>query len=168
MGPSSEMALPERATSTRGLDVRAVPDRLMASWRRSEEYGVSLESVDPVFAGTGPSDTLFFQCGQEVLGALAETLANEPVSLMLTDAEGLVLERRSGDSSLLRAWTRSTSRRASPSPSGRRGPTGSDSPWRTGCPRWCGRSSTTARACASTPVRPYRYWTRCRVASRDA
>ena len=103
MGPNSEMALPERASSPRGPDVRAVPDRLMASWRRSEEYGVSLEAIDPVFAGTGPSDTLFFQCGQEVLSGLHETLANEPVSLMLTDAEGLVLERMSGDTSLLRA-----------------------------------------------------------------
>lgn len=103
MGPDRERALPERATSARGLDVAAVPDRLMASWRRSEEYGVSLESVDPVFAGTGASDTLFFQCGQEVLSGLHETLANEPVSLMLTDAEGLVLQRMSGDSSLLRA-----------------------------------------------------------------
>ncbi|MFH4146832.1 siderophore-interacting protein, partial [Acinetobacter baumannii] len=35
--------------------------------------------------------------------SLHQTLANEPLSLMLTDANGLVLNRFSGDTSLLRA-----------------------------------------------------------------
>ncbi len=82
-----------------GLSV--VPDRVLASWRRSEEYGVSLESVDPVFAGSYDQESLFFECGQEVLSQLHATLINEPVSLMLTDANGLVLNRLSGDRSLL-------------------------------------------------------------------
>ena len=47
--------------------------------------------------------SLFFQCGNEVLADLHSTLANEPVSLMLTDAEGVVLSRLSGDRSLLEA-----------------------------------------------------------------
>lgn len=77
--------------------------RLLASWQRSEEYGVSAEVVDPTWAGSAGTDSLFFQCGQEVLTGLYSTLANEPVSLMLTDAEGLLLNRFSGDASLLRA-----------------------------------------------------------------
>ncbi|MFC8038014.1 GAF domain-containing protein [Paenarthrobacter sp. NPDC057355] len=77
--------------------------RLLASWQRSEEYGVSAEAVDPMWAGPGGADSLFFQCGQEVLTGLYSTLANEPVSLMLTDANGLLLNRFSGDTSLLRA-----------------------------------------------------------------
>ena len=80
--------------------------RLLASWQRSEEYGVSTEVVDPAWAGSVTSDSLFFQCGQEVLTSLHGTLANEPVSLMLTDAEGLVLNRFSGDTLLLRALDR--------------------------------------------------------------
>jgi hypothetical protein len=59
--------------------------------------------VDPVWAGTVASDSLFYQCGQEVLTGLYQTLANEPLSLMLTDADGLVLNRFSGDTTLLRA-----------------------------------------------------------------
>jgi transcriptional regulator of acetoin/glycerol metabolism len=77
--------------------------RLLASWRRSEEYGVSAETADPSWAGSIENDSLFYQCGNEVLTGLHGTLANEPLSLMLTDADGLVLNRFSGDTSLLRA-----------------------------------------------------------------
>jgi sigma-54 dependent transcriptional regulator, acetoin dehydrogenase operon transcriptional activator AcoR len=80
-----------------------VSDRLLASWQRSEDYGVPFESVEPVFSGTLDQESLFFECGREVLTALHRTLVNEPISLMLTDADGLVLNRLSGDTSLLRA-----------------------------------------------------------------
>jgi sigma-54 dependent transcriptional regulator, acetoin dehydrogenase operon transcriptional activator AcoR len=89
----------------RGVDTRegAVPHRLLASWQRSEDYGVPLEAVEPVFAGTDDLTSLFAECGNEVLSDLHRTLAGEPVSLMLTDAEGVVLSRLSGDHSLLQA-----------------------------------------------------------------
>ena len=77
--------------------------RLLASWQRSEDYGVPLEEIEPVFTGTENLGSLFFQCGNEVLGDLHSTLANEPVSMMLTDAEGVVLSRLSGDRNLLEA-----------------------------------------------------------------
>jgi transcriptional regulator of acetoin/glycerol metabolism len=79
-----------------------VSRRVLASWQRSQDYGVSLESVEPVWAGSIVTDSLFFECGHEVLNGLHQTLANEPVALMLTDADGLVLNRFSGDTSLLR------------------------------------------------------------------
>jgi sigma-54 dependent transcriptional regulator, acetoin dehydrogenase operon transcriptional activator AcoR len=94
-----EVVPPPRAEA----GVAQLPRRLLASWQRSEDYGVSLESVEPVFAGTYDVESLFFQCGQEVLTDLHKTLADEPISLMLTDAEGLVLNRFSGDHALLRA-----------------------------------------------------------------
>lgn len=80
-----------------------VPERVLASWRRSQEYGVPVEVIEPSFTGTYDEESLFFECGREVLTGLHRTLANEPVSLMLTDADGLVLNRFSGDASLLRA-----------------------------------------------------------------
>ncbi|WP_369046766.1 GAF domain-containing protein [Sinomonas sp. P10A9] len=89
----------EAADGTVTLDSR----RLVASWRRSEEYGVPHESVEPVWSGNVVTDSLFFKCGQEVLNRLHGALANEPISLMLTDSDGLVLNRFSGDTSLLRA-----------------------------------------------------------------
>lgn len=85
------------------IQVVTATRRLLASWQRSQDYGVSADEVEPAWAGTVISDSLFFQCGQEVLTGLHQTLANEPLSLMLTDAEGLVLNRFSGDSSLLQA-----------------------------------------------------------------
>jgi transcriptional regulator of acetoin/glycerol metabolism len=81
----------------------ALAPRVRASWQRSRDYGVSLEGVDPVFTGTLDEESLFFQCGREVLAQLYRSLADEPVSLMLTDVDGLVLNRFSGDHGLLRA-----------------------------------------------------------------
>jgi transcriptional regulator of acetoin/glycerol metabolism len=101
-GRATQRALMHRSL---GLSVEGapVPERVLASWQRSEAYGVSLEAVDPVFTGTFDEESLFFECGREVLTALHKTLANEPISLMLTDSDGLVLNRFSGDTSLLQA-----------------------------------------------------------------
>lgn len=87
----------------RPLPATSGADRLLASWQRSQEYGVSREAVEPVFTGSLDDESLFFACGREVLTELHRTLVDEPVSLMLVDAEGVVLNRFSGDSSLLRA-----------------------------------------------------------------
>ncbi|SFJ38703.1 regulatory protein, Fis family [Amycolatopsis sacchari] len=84
----------------------AVPARLRASWQRSERYGVPPDEVQPVFTGTVDEGSLFYECGSEVLRGLHATLANEPVSLMLTDSEGFVLSRLCGDSTILRSLDR--------------------------------------------------------------
>lgn len=64
---------------------------------------MSVETVDPVFTGTLDDESLFFACGREVLTDLHRTLASSPISLMLTDASGLVLNRFCGDRAFLRA-----------------------------------------------------------------
>ena len=81
----------------------SLPARVAASWRRSEDYGVPLETVEPGWSGEVDDQSLFARCGQQVLTDLSRTLAAEPVGLMLTDADGLVLSRWSGDDGLLRA-----------------------------------------------------------------
>jgi sigma-54 dependent transcriptional regulator, acetoin dehydrogenase operon transcriptional activator AcoR len=95
----------DRRTASRsgGAEPAPLAPRVQASWQRSREYGVSLESVAPVFTGTYDEESLLFQCGREVLSDLHRSLAGEPVSLMLTDVDGLVLNRLSGDHALLRA-----------------------------------------------------------------
>ena len=55
----------------------AVDDRLLASWQRSSEYGVSRETVEPVFTGDLDDESLFFRCGHEVLSDLHRTLLDE-------------------------------------------------------------------------------------------
>ncbi|MCL8024700.1 GAF domain-containing protein [Nocardioides bruguierae] len=97
--------VPQRArlhADLAGAAARPAP-RLVASWQRSESYGVPLEDVPPVFTGASDAESLFTECGRRVLADLAHTLADQPVSLMLTDAAGLVLDRVSGDHGLLRA-----------------------------------------------------------------
>lgn len=103
MVPNGNVPVPRPDGGGPGAELAVASRRLLASWQRSEEYGVSAEAVDPVWAGSVDGDSLFYQCGQEVLTGLHQTLANEPLSLMLTDADGLVLNRLSGDTSLLRA-----------------------------------------------------------------
>ncbi len=85
-----------------GESLHAIPARVLASWQRSESYGVPLDDVVPTFAGTYDDESLFFECGREVLNGLHSTLTSEPVGLMLTDADGLVLNRLCGDSELQR------------------------------------------------------------------
>lgn len=103
MAPNQDIGLSKPVRGPHGGQIVGAAKRVLASWQRSEEYGVSAETVDPAWAGSVSTDSLFFQCGQEVLTGLHGILANEPVSLMLTDADGLVLNRFSGDTSLLRA-----------------------------------------------------------------
>ncbi|WP_370288813.1 GAF domain-containing protein [Nocardioides sp.] len=78
-------------------------ERLAASWQRSAAYGVPAHEIHPVFTGAADDESLFYVCGHQVLADLHRTLAEQPVSLMLTDADGLVLNRMSGDHGLLRA-----------------------------------------------------------------
>ncbi|WP_190816345.1 helix-turn-helix domain-containing protein [Saccharopolyspora pogona] len=83
-----------------------IAPRLRASWRRSERYGLSVDEMRPAFTGSVDTDSLLYECGQEVLRGLQATLANEPVSMMVTDSDGLVLSRMSEDSSINRSLDR--------------------------------------------------------------
>ena len=93
--------------STPSFDARretaAIAPRLRASWQRSERYGVPEDEVQPVFTGSVDTDSLLYESGREVLQGLQATLANEPVSLMITDSDGLVLCRLSPDASMNRS-----------------------------------------------------------------
>jgi sigma-54 dependent transcriptional regulator, acetoin dehydrogenase operon transcriptional activator AcoR len=85
---------------------RAAPSRLRASWRRSAEYGVSPDVVSPVFTGSLDTGSLLHECAVQVLTGLQSTIANEPVSLMVADRDGLVLARLCSDSAIRRSLDR--------------------------------------------------------------
>ncbi len=78
-----------------------LPARVLASWQRSEAYGVSLDVVEPTFTHTIENDSLLYESGRDVLTDMQRTLGDEPVGMMVTDAEGVVLIRQGGDRSLL-------------------------------------------------------------------
>ncbi len=90
-------------TDTRTRRGAAIPPRLRASWHRSARYGLSVDELRPVFTGSVDTGSLLYECGNEVLRGLQATLANEPVSLMITDSDGLVLSRVSHDNTITRS-----------------------------------------------------------------
>ncbi|HZH18671.1 MAG TPA: helix-turn-helix domain-containing protein [Geodermatophilus sp.] len=85
---------------------RAATPRLRASWRRSHDYGVTPDEVIPVFTGTVDTGSLLYECAHRVLSDLQATIANEPVSLMVADSEGLVLARLGDDPGIRRSLDR--------------------------------------------------------------
>ncbi|MFD3481755.1 GAF domain-containing protein [Streptomyces sp. NPDC058665] len=87
-------------------DVVALAPRMRASWQRSEHYGLSPEEMRPVFTGSVDTASLLYECGHEVLQGLRRTLANEPVSMMIADRDGLVLFRLCDDASINRSLDR--------------------------------------------------------------
>jgi energy-coupling factor transporter ATP-binding protein EcfA2 len=98
-GPPAALPDPELAS-------RSTEPRLRASWRRSEQYGVPPDEVLPVFTGSVDTGSLLYECAHEVLTGLQSTIANEPVSLMVADAEGLVLARLCNDPGIRRSLDR--------------------------------------------------------------
>ncbi|MGY1661939.1 helix-turn-helix domain-containing protein [Geodermatophilus sp. SYSU D00705] len=88
------------------LAARPAPPRLRASWRRSQDYGVTPDEVVPVFTGSMDTGSLLYECAHRVLTDLQAAIPNEPVSLMVADAEGLVLARLCRDAGILRSLDR--------------------------------------------------------------
>jgi sigma-54 dependent transcriptional regulator, acetoin dehydrogenase operon transcriptional activator AcoR len=106
-GPPGDLPTPSGAPSEPLLLARADgPARVRASWQRSRRYGVSPEEVAPVFVDGMPTDSLFYDCGSEVLSGLRGALAGEPVGFLITDPQGLVLARWCDDESINRSLDR--------------------------------------------------------------
>jgi DNA-binding CsgD family transcriptional regulator len=79
----------------------AVREEIVASWRRSIEHGVRLEVLDaPYDAQAGAGDLLSPAAGP-VADAIAEDLDGTSVSLLLTDGEACIVDRRVPDRHLL-------------------------------------------------------------------
>ena len=90
-------------SSGRVVAPRLVADPVQASWFRSKLHAVDVERVKPVFLPDFNTQTQFSLSATPVLRQLADELSNEPVSIILTDAKGLVLQRLSSESRLTRA-----------------------------------------------------------------
>ncbi|WP_240812525.1 GAF domain-containing protein [Streptomyces sp. DASNCL29] len=88
------------------MDSHRLAPRLLASWQRSRHYGLSPEEMRPVFTGSVDTASLFYECGDEVLRGLRDTLADEAVSMMIADSDGLVLHRVCDDASISRSLDR--------------------------------------------------------------
>ncbi len=85
----------------------SVRREIRASWIRSRDLAVNSDRIAPTYLDSQPSDTLLAQVAAPVLRSLGAELANEPVAVLLTDADGMVLQRVTHDPSLTRALDRS-------------------------------------------------------------
>ena len=96
----------DRDLADRDLARRNAAPRVRASWRRSERYGLDHDEVTPVFTGSVDTGSLLYECASQVLTDLQSAIANEPVSLMVADRDGLVLARLCSDAAILSSLDR--------------------------------------------------------------
>lgn len=75
---------------------------ILASWRRSRALNVAADKLEMAYVRDPDIDTSLTRSAEPVLRRLHEQLVGQPVSILLTDAAGLVLSRRTADAGLER------------------------------------------------------------------
>ncbi len=76
--------------------------QILASWRRSTLWGVSPDRLEPPYSDELELDNRLVAAGRPVIDRLEATLAGTSMSIILTNAHGQVLKRRTGEKSLQR------------------------------------------------------------------
>jgi sigma-54 dependent transcriptional regulator, acetoin dehydrogenase operon transcriptional activator AcoR len=82
------------------VEAGAVRDTILASWTRSREWAVASDNIELTCEFDSEPDSPLTRAAGPVLTDVADQFTGEPVSVILTDADGVVLERRTGDSAL--------------------------------------------------------------------
>src|SRR3984957_12571772 len=103
--PGQRDPLPEaraRFLASEPVDRAAVREPILASWRRAREWNVAANQLDLSYLGAPALDTTLARAPEPVLRHLYEQLDGQPISIILTDASGLVLLRYTGDHDLER------------------------------------------------------------------
>lgn len=92
------LALERRGT---GYGLTLTRDVIRDSWARSAARGLRVDRLDVPVGGDVDTESPLMRCAAPVLGRLWSNLPNEPVSIMLCDAQGLVLSRLCDDRVIL-------------------------------------------------------------------
>lgn len=77
-----------------------VREPILASWVRSRDHRVSADHFELPFVPNPERSSSLAHSAGSILAETDDQLSGEPVSLILTDAEGVVLDRRTHDSRL--------------------------------------------------------------------
>lgn len=93
MSPNATSAARERYFRKGDSQIADVRPFVAASWRRSLEHKVDAEHLDPPFVEDPNLDVPLVRAATPILERLHEQLADDPVSTMLTDREGVILAR---------------------------------------------------------------------------
>lgn len=91
-----------RFLTTDAPEPATVRPPILASWRRSQDFHVAADRVEMSYVRDIEFDTPLTRSAAPVLRALTEQLAGQSVSVVLTDPNGLVLTRLTGDRDLER------------------------------------------------------------------
>ncbi|RZT83783.1 transcriptional regulator of acetoin/glycerol metabolism [Pseudonocardia sediminis] len=73
---------------------------ILASWIRSRQLAVAPDHLELPHEHDAEPDTPLLRAARPIVSELADQFTTEPVSVILCDADGVVLERRTGDSAL--------------------------------------------------------------------
>jgi transcriptional regulator of acetoin/glycerol metabolism len=92
----------ERFLSAGEARAGEVRESILASWRRSRFWDVDVDRIEPPYRADLELDNRLVRSAQPVLDRLEQELSDAPMSIILTDARGWVLQRRVGDRSLHR------------------------------------------------------------------
>jgi len=92
----------DRFLAQEPVDRSAVREPILASWWRSREWHVAANRLDLSYLGAPDLETNLARAAEPVLRHLYEQLDGQPISIILTDANGLVLLRFTGDKDLER------------------------------------------------------------------
>ena len=90
----------ERFLTAESVDPHQVRDTILASWWRSRRWNVAADHIDLAYIGDPDLDTPLTRSALPVLRHLREHLDGQPISVILTDAAGVVLTRLAADHDL--------------------------------------------------------------------
>jgi len=82
------------------VEPNQVRDTILASWWRSRRWNVAADHIDLAYTGDPDLDTPLTRSAMPVLRHLREHLEGQPISVILTDAAGVVLTRLVADHDL--------------------------------------------------------------------
>jgi sigma-54 dependent transcriptional regulator, acetoin dehydrogenase operon transcriptional activator AcoR len=90
----------ERFLVAERVEPNQVRDTILASWWRSKEWKVAADRIDLSYVRDPDLDTPLTRSALPVLRQLRESLEGQPISVILTDANGVVLTRMAADRDL--------------------------------------------------------------------
>ncbi|MCK9929887.1 diguanylate cyclase [Frankia sp. Mgl5] len=86
-------------------DLRGVRDPIRQSWQRSRDLTVAPDRPEPSFSSLD-LDAPFIQAAEPIIRELGDRLEGQKISVILTDVDGLILIRRTGDAAFERRLDR--------------------------------------------------------------
>ncbi|HXL16449.1 MAG TPA: GAF domain-containing protein, partial [Streptosporangiaceae bacterium] len=90
----------ERFLTAEPVEPNQVRDTILASWWRSKDWKVAADRIDLSYVRDPDLDTPLTRTALPVLRQLRESLEGQPISVILTDANGVVLSRMAADHDL--------------------------------------------------------------------